>query len=476
MTYKNLLVGGAYRKLVLAAVFLNAASGTLVGQTLLVKPYLQPGNAGKLSREEKVIIWETDSVPGQFTATYSKKNAGKPESARVQRVELRLNNKTTLLYRAELKKLEFDSEYQYTVSLDGTAIRTSEFKTRTKTETTKFAVIGDFGDGSKAQLKIAAQLGQHRPDLVVTTGDNVYSRGRRAEYLKKFFPYYNDSVSLLDRIPFYMIVGNHDVRSNNLDKDPDGLAYFYYGDLPLNAPRAESTLPVEGNEDRKNAFVKSVRPRYPGMLNYSFDHGNVHFTCLDANVYVNPLDPAILAWLREDIGGSKATWKIVVYHHPPFNSSRAHYDDQYMRLLSPVLEQLKVDLVLNGHVHNYQRTLPLKFSPQISADGTQYVVSKEGRVDGTFVVDSLFNGRTDTTPEGIIYLVTGASGASLYDKAQSNNPETWKHEPASNWVAFTAKFISDEYSFTLIETKGRILTLQQISQDGKTLDSIQITK
>lgn len=476
MTYKTLLVGCAYRKLVLAVGLLYGALGSVLGQTLIVKPYLQPGNIGKLFKEEKVIIWETDSVPGQFTATYFKKNNGKAESARVQRVELRLNNKTTLLYRAVLKKLEFDSEYEYTISLNGTTIRASEFKTRTKTESTKFAVIGDFGDGSKAQLKVAAQLKQYTPDLVVTTGDNVYSRGRRAEYLKKFFPYYNDSVSLLERIPFYMIVGNHDVRSNNLDKDPDGLAYFYYSDLPLNAPRAENTLPLEGNEERKNAFVKSVRPRYPGMLNYSFDHGNVHLTCLDANMYVNPLDPSIVEWLREDIGGSKATWKVVVYHHPPFNSSRAHYDDQYMRLLSPVLEQLKVDLVLNGHVHNYQRTLPLKFSPQISADGTQYVVSKEGRVDGTFVVDSLFNGETDTTPDGIIYIVTGASGASLYDRTQSNNPETWKHEPASNWVAFTAKFISDEYSFTLIETNGRLLTLQQINQDGKTLDSIRITK
>ena len=34
-----------------------------------------------------------------------------------------------------------------------------------------------------------------------------------------------------------------------------------------------------------------------------------------------------------------------------------------MRILAPTFEAGKVDLVFNGHVHNYQRTYPMTFVP-----------------------------------------------------------------------------------------------------------------
>jgi hypothetical protein len=212
------------------------------------------------------------------------------------------------------------------------------------------------------------------------------------------------------------------------------------------------------------------------MANFSFDYGNVHITCLDANDYTNPLDPILIDWLSRDIGQSKADWKIVAFHQPGFSSSKAHYDEQIMRLLSPLFEKLKVSLVLSGHVHNYQRSLPLLFSPQKNETGDRYVISPEGKVNGTFTLDKKFDGTTDTTPEGIIYIVTGAGGDALYDISLSGKPELWKHEPKENWEPFTQKFISNKYSFTLIETKGKKLNLQQIDQTGKVIDQIVITR
>lgn len=110
--------------------------------------------------------------------------------------------------------------------------------------------------------------------------------------------------------------------------------------------------------------------------------------------------------LANDLNSSKADWKIVSYHQPGLNSSKAHYDYQQTRLLSPVLESLHVDLVLSGHVHNYQRTHPLTFDPKKDSTGTHYEISKEGKVDGKFVLDSMYNGRSNTKPKGIIYIVT----------------------------------------------------------------------
>jgi predicted phosphohydrolase len=55
----------------------------------------------------------------------------------------------------------------------------------------------------------------------------------------------------------------------------------------------------------------------------------------------------------EDASSLHAQHVFVTFHHPPFNSSNAHFGDQHMRLLADVFEAGKVDVVLSGHVHNY---------------------------------------------------------------------------------------------------------------------------
>jgi len=147
-----------------------------------------------------------------------------------------------------------------------------------------------------------------------------------------------------------------------------------------------------------------------------------------------------------------------------------------MRILSPLLEELRVDMVLNGHVHNYQRTVPLKFAPKKNDAGDRYIITPEGRVDGVFTLDEKFDGISQTKPNGIIYIVSGAGGAGLYETAISNKPELWKHEPPENWVPFTVKLVSDIHSFTLIETEGKKLTLRQLDEQGVAFDEIHVTK
>lgn len=453
-------------------------------QQLLVPPYLQPGNASSLTKEQKVIIWQTDSVAANFLVECTPTGTpGKPIKAKPVVTKLHLLNKTTLLYRATLTGLKPDQAYKYTVSLNGKTIAETKFETRTKKPQTRFVVFGDCGAGTMQQAEIAFQVYQQKPQFILLTGDMVYNNGRELEYRHRFFPYYlapepipYKGAPLMNSIPFYMLLGNHDTYSANLSKYPDGLAYFYYTDLPRNAPVTSLTVTPTGDQQLVNAFKKNNAPRFPVTANYSFDHGNVHITCLDANDYVNPLDPILVEWLRNDIGNSKADWKIVAYHHPGFNSSKAHYNQQWMRLLSPLLEELGVNLVLTGHVHNYQRSVPLKFNPKKDETGTRFVISAEGRVDGVFTLDTSFDGITNTKPDGIIYIVTGAGGASLYDKEFGSNPELWKHDPPENWVPFTAKMITDKHSFTLIETNGTLLTLKQIDTSGNTLDEIRITR
>ena len=470
---------------ILFIVFSLFTIENLFSQQVLVIPYLQPGNASTLSKEQKVLIWQTDSIPGNFIVHFSLQkfsNTDKVSNASISNVELKLKGKPTRLYRAVLEGLIFDTLYNYEVRMNGKNIASDSFRTRTKKPFTRFAVMGDFGAGTSQQAAIAYRIAEKKPQFVLTTGDNVYDNGLEEEYRKNFFPYYlpqgsepSKGASLMNTIPFYMVLGNHDVRIDSLNKEPGSLAYFYFNDLPLNAPTTSLSVPIHGDKKLIKTFKKNTKPRFPGMANFSFDYGNVHITCLDANEYANPLDPLLVDWLKQDIGQSKADWKIVAFHQPGFNSSKAHYNEQVMRLLSPLFEKLKVNLVLAGHVHNYQRSVPLLFSPQKNETGDRYIISPEGKVNGTFTLDKTFDGSTDTTPEGIIFIVTGAGGDALYDINLSQKPELWKHEPKENWEPFTQKFISDRNSFTLIETKGRELSLQQIDLTGKVIDQIKIT-
>jgi predicted MPP superfamily phosphohydrolase len=458
----------------------------LHAQMVQIPPYIQPGSAHDLHHESKIIVWQTDSIKADFIVEFQKGtsfNENTPlHHGKVTKVKLEMNNEVSWLYRAHLEHLEFDAEYVYRVRLENRPISTAAFRTRTLHHKTKFAVFGDCGAGTPGQAAVAYQVHKLNPDFALLTGDNVYSSGLASEYRKRFFNIYMAPMAsptrgapLMQKIPFYSLVGNHDIRGNDLRVNQDGMAWYYYSDLPLNGPITEHEPEVLGRAHQIAHFRRITEKRFPKMSNYSFRHGNVHVVCIDANTYVNPLDEGLVEWLRNEFKNHKNEWRIVAYHQPGFNSSPAHYNYQIMRMLSPLLEELGVDLVLTGHVHNYQRSLPLKFSPELDKQG-KYRSSSEGRVDGQFTLDRKFDGESITKPEGIIYITTGAGGAQLYDAEISNKPKAWEHAPESNWVPFTKKLISDVHSFSWIETNQDTLTLTQIDSEGNTIDRITMTR
>src|SRR5262249_37190965 len=181
-----------------------------------------------------------------------------------------------------------------------------------------------------------------------------------------------------------------------------------------------------------------------------------------SNPYSDWGDSALRKWVADDLAATKATWKFVGYHHPGFNSSRAHRDDQWMRLLADVFQAGGIDVVISGHVHNYQRSHPMTFRAEIQARHGIRVVP------GQWKLDKSFDGAKNTRPNGVIYLVTGAGGAGLYDPGQTDD--------RSSWLEFTSKFQSRVHSLTVAEVEGRTARFRQVSASGETLDSFTITK
>jgi hypothetical protein len=194
---------------------------------------------------------------------------------------------------------------------------------------TGILAVGDFGTGGTAERDIGAGMrafeSNHPAAVLVTLGDNDYTESPTA-FHRNWTAYFGwlggSGVSVIGTL------GNHDVRV-------DGGRYEFD---ELNMPRA---------------FYKRTV-------------GDVQFFIVNSN----SVGPRQTAWLANALAGSTALWKIVVYHHPAWTCGAYRSNAAVVKNWVPLFEKYKVNLVLSGHDHNYQR-----FAPR---NGVRYVVHGGG--------------------------------------------------------------------------------------------------
>jgi predicted phosphodiesterase len=459
----------------------NSASGTA---GFIVKPYLQIGSAANSQCLQ--LLWQTADTGAAWKVQYTTGTAVKwIDAAELTFTNIRISGiEPFTLYNASLNTLVPGSLFTYRVTKNGNIVFTASGKApKSAAQPFRFVASGDMGAGTGEATEIAHCIMNANPDFVAIAGDIVYDYGLVTDYKTKFWPIYNADkgnaagAPLMRSIPFVAAVGNHDADTRDLDKYHDALAYYLFWDQPLNGPvgtEGGAFVPLlKGAAENRKAFIDAAGGRYPRMSNFSFNYGNAHWTVLDADTYVDWTDSTLNAWLKKDLADAKdATWRFVLYHHPGFNSSIEHFEQQQMRLLAPVFEKGKVDIVFNGHVHNYQRSFPLQFVPE--KKGTLLVGGKDNKtvrgrvVTGKWTLDKVFDGKLVTKPKGVIYIVTGAGGQTLYNPEQQNDPDSWQK--------FTDKFISTVHSITVVDIDTNTLKLRQLTADGKELDAIEIKK
>jgi hypothetical protein len=183
----------------------------------------------------------------------------------------------------------------------------------------KFAVIGDFGTGSRQQYELGEQMAKLRGtfpfEFVVTVGDNLYGSERPRDFVRKFEAPYK---GLLDAgVKFYASLGNHDSRQQSLYAlfNMEGRTYYTF-----KAPRQD-----------------------------------VRFFVLDTTY----LEPAQIEWFEKELARSNEAWKIAYFHHPLYSSAGRHGSDlSKRRALEPLLVKYGVSVVLTGHDHVYERVKP----------------------------------------------------------------------------------------------------------------------
>jgi len=292
-------------------------------------------------------------------------------------------------FKAQLVGLQANTAYCYRVSqagvdlLGAAPVFTSTLASGAGDPFT-FAVVGDWGAGTADEAKVMAQIAAGRPSFVVTTGDNVYNSGTQAEYgdlrggnafAPQYWPRFGRTT------PAVAVEGNHGFSGS--------LPYFQ------NWP-ADSTVAAcaqAGCRYQRDTYcctgaLGSTSKSYPSAW-YAFDWGNTRFYVLegawsdsyggyqgDFQAHFNgpvagcPYCGAELAWLTSDLAAHPSAHKFAFWHYPLYSDSGSQTSDSYLQgtqALEGVLASHGVNIVFNGHAHQYERNYPqIAGSPMLS--------------------------------------------------------------------------------------------------------------
>jgi len=207
---------------------------------------------------------------------------------------------------------------------------------------------------------------------------------------------------------------------------------------------------VEGNHDAASPTMFSNLWDLPktGSTNlyYSFRYGNTIFISLNSNDTSNTTQ---FSWLKSTLATAASDptiiWKVVSFHHAFFNTG-SHTGDMDNARTSwwKAFDDYGVDLVLNGHDHNYQRTYPinLKASP-VGTPVAQY---------------------GSNTGEGRLQIISGGAGAGLYSENASS---------ADYWSI--AKF-NKTYNYVFFNVQGCKITITDYDQTNAVVETLTLDK
>lgn len=228
------------------------------------------------------------------------------------------------------------------------------------------------------------------------------------------------------------------VHTGDLTENPvDPAAWRYFFDAARPVLSRLPLMPATGNHDEVNNDALEYRSRFllpdNGVTSkdkgpsYSFDYGPVHIALLNTESEINKQRD----WLKKDLAAaSDKPWRIVAMHRGAYGGNMYDKVEDWVK----VFDEYQVDLVLQGHNHEYSRSYPLR-GGKVVGEGDEPVRSRAGTV----------------------YVTPNTAGPKFNDKKE----DLFYHK---------VHFQNKKQMFGGITVSGNKLTYQAYDVDGKLLD------
>lgn len=198
---------------------------------------------------------------------------------------------------------------------------------------------GDISNCNNNNDEATAKLLDSMGGTIAVLGDNAYSSGSTYEYRNCYHPTWGRH-----KARTYPIPGNHEYLSNGA-----GPYFDYFGS----------------------------RAGERGKGYYSYTLGSWRIIALNSEISVSA-GSTQERWLRNELASNQRDCTLV-YFHKPLVSSGEHGNNSAMKPLWNAMYQYGVDVVLNGHDHNYERFAPMNPDGRADSKGIrQFVIGTGG--------------------------------------------------------------------------------------------------
>jgi predicted phosphodiesterase len=221
--------------------------------------------------------------------------------------------------------LEDYSNHSFRISQEKSFFGPFEFSIPKPKESVRLAVWADSQGGWETFQTVSDRISSHQPDLSIGAGDLVNNGSETYA-----FPRFLQKLSTMNS-PQLLVPGNHDY---------DG----FYDDLQ---PRL------------LQKYIQRADDKSYGQMTI----GSASILTLDPNLNFPvsiPEGTEQRMWFKDTMESEEwnsSPWKIIVLHQPPYSQGWPGYQGEkaILDLLEPYFHQGKIDLVIAGHTHDYER-------------------------------------------------------------------------------------------------------------------------
>jgi hypothetical protein len=271
--------------------------------------------------------------------------------------------------------------------------------------------VGDGKNWKEGSFLTAPAKGDKKPVTFLFTADSQESTRENSQSILK--PVLQRAFDANPDIRFMMHAGDMVNRGMNGQEwgwfYESGERYFRnYPFAPVVGNHEAGGVVTTGPQQENSAYLpffnnpSNHTDKYAEGSAYSFNYGEAHLLCLDIQNLYDAMDlraktgdtkylESAIGWIKKDLAdpSTQEKWKIVTMHQPIYGANRD--EAELRKVLAPVFDRYKVDLVITGHDHYYFRSFPMRYDSL--------------RNDGEPVPMDQF---------GTVYIIGGSSSSKMY--------------------------------------------------------------